>query len=78
MTYVKAGTLDAESFNRVNTGERVHIFASTKPAWINLEEEREKSAGVFDEYYVREKVWNKDALERRAQLLKWIEAKKRR
>lgn len=76
MTYVKAGTLDAESFNRVMAGEKVHIYTSTKPEWMDLEEERKKSAGVFEEYYVREEVWQKGALERRIRLLERTEAER--
>ena len=75
ITYVKAGTLDEESFKRVVAGDRVHIFTSTKPQWVDLEHEKEKGVGVFEEYYVQKEVWSKEALERRARLSKWIEEK---
>lgn len=76
ITYVKAGTLDEESFKRVMAGDRVHIFTSSKPQWINLDQEKESGVGVFEEYYTQAEVWTKEALERRKILQKRIEEEK--
>ncbi|KAK7180129.1 hypothetical protein DPSP01_012288 [Paraphaeosphaeria sporulosa] len=73
VTYVKAGTLDEECFKRVAGGERVHIYTSTKPEWVDLGREKENGVGVFEEYYVRETVWVQEALERREKMLKAVE-----
>ncbi|KAF1974364.1 hypothetical protein BU23DRAFT_598412 [Bimuria novae-zelandiae CBS 107.79] len=77
MTYVKAGTLDRDSFQRVMEGERVHIYAGSKPEWVGLEGERKRGVGVFEEYYVREEVWRKEALERREGLMERVTREKK-
>lgn len=74
LTYVKAGTLDEEGFKRVMGGQRVHIYTGTKPDWMDLGMEREKGVGVLEEYYVREEVWDADALERREKMLKAVDS----
>ncbi|KAF2126882.1 hypothetical protein P153DRAFT_368910 [Dothidotthia symphoricarpi CBS 119687] len=61
-TFVKVGTLDDESRERVRPD--VHIFTSTKLSWVDLTSEKERGVPVMEEYYERSKVWRKDALER--------------
>lgn len=73
VTFVKAGTLDDESFTRVMEGNKVHIFTGTKPEWVDLTAEREKGVGVYENYYDREEVWSADALERRKKMMEKIE-----
>lgn len=72
VTFVKAGTLDEESFKRVMEGERVHIFTGTKPRWVDLTRERDEGVKAFEEYYSRKEVWSKEALGRREELMKAV------
>lgn len=59
--FIRAGTLDDPG----KTPPDVHIFTSTKQSWVGLPPD----ALVFEEYYVTEKVWSPDSLDRRAALM---------
>lgn len=63
MTFVKAGTLRDGSRQRVRPD--LHIFTSTKADWLDLSKEAERGVPIFEEYYDKEMVWSKEALERR-------------
>ena len=72
---MKAGTLDDEGKKRVKPD--VQIYTSTKMDWVDLSGEKERGVPVLEEYYRRDKVWRKDALERMEVLERKIgEAKK--
>ena len=63
--FIRAGTLDDPG----KTAPDVHIFTSSKQAWVALPPD----VLNFKEYYVAEEVWPKASLERRAALLKAVQ-----
>jgi len=63
--FIRAGTLDDPD----KTAPDVHIFTSSKQAWVVLPPD----ALTFKEYYITEEVWPKASLERRAALLKAVQ-----
>ena len=75
MTFVKAGTLCDESRQRVRPD--IHIHTASKVKWVDLSNEVATGIPVFEESYDREKVWGREALERRRVLVEMIEAEKK-
>ncbi|KAF9698885.1 hypothetical protein EKO04_003234 [Ascochyta lentis] len=67
--YVKTGTLDRQSRGRVRPD--VHIFTSTKAAWVDLRGEVERGVRVCEEFYDREEVWSRESLARFEKLIVW-------
>ncbi len=63
--FIRVGTLDDPS----KIPPDVHIYTSSKQPWLPLPPE----ALAVEEYYVREEVWPKESLKRRAALMRVVQ-----
>jgi len=63
LTFVRAGTLDDTSRNRVRPD--VHIYTKTKVDWVDLTGEEAQGAKIFEEFYDAQTVWSEASLKRR-------------
>jgi hypothetical protein len=69
LSFVRVGTLDEPD----RLPPEIHIFTSTKQAWLQIPAGTPAVAG----YYDREKYWSAESLARRQALLPLIEAHRR-
>lgn len=69
LSFVRVGTLDEPD----HLPPEIHIFTSTKQAWLQIPAETPAVAG----YYDREKYWPAESLARRRAILPLIEAYRR-
>ncbi|ORY19773.1 Mss4-like protein [Clohesyomyces aquaticus] len=76
MTFVRVGTLSDEDGSKQRVSPDVHIFTKSKMGWVDLSGEVERGVKVCEEYYDREEVWGKEALERRKVWLEKYEREK--
>lgn len=63
--FVKVGTLDEPEQCKPD----IHIFTTTRQAWVDLEAERRRGVTVCDEYYDRTVEWPEESLRRRQRVL---------
>jgi hypothetical protein len=63
--FIRVGTLDDPS----RVPPDIHIYTSSKQPWFTLP----RDALAVEEYYVTEKVWPSESLERRAALLRAVQ-----